>query len=328
MLTFLRLLLMIHMIAPLSYAACPPSSINTVVAATVPWSTLNTFTVDSDATRVFAYAVDGTLIMWNTETRKSSVILECLHSVQSLALGKDKKLLVVGSNDGTIEFISVDLPHYPRTSRKVKGSVDQILIAPNGDAMLTLQRNQLTLWNLHRRVAIWSKSASEELVRVAFSPDGTLLAITTGDSILLMDVATGRLTRRLDVQGVDIFISDLAFTRNGGWLAAGVNNDLVIFDPITGIRLRTLSGHSDQVIALTMLDDGKRAISVGEDQTLRTWDLDAGVLLSTSRLPPGLVTHDGRFLINTTSRSGEIEVWDIPSQKRLQTLTYRSPLEK
>jgi WD40 repeat protein/serine/threonine protein kinase len=51
-----------------------------------------------------------------------------------------------------------------------------------------------------------------------------------------------------------------------------------------GQVLRTLTGHSESVNALTRSADGERLYTIGNDNTIRRWDLRSGLLEMTSRL--------------------------------------------
>ena len=45
--------------------------------------------------------------------------------------------------------------------------------------------------------------------------------------------------------------------------------------------IRTLKGHNGDVNAVSVLPDGKRAISGSSDGTLKVWDLESGEVLHT-----------------------------------------------
>jgi WD40 repeat protein len=51
--------------------------------------------------------------------------------------------------------------------------------------------------------------------------------------------------------------------------------------PPGGALVRTLTGHSDAVIAVAVTPDGKRVISGSNDQTLKVWNLETGEELFT-----------------------------------------------
>jgi WD40 repeat protein len=51
---------------------------------------------------------------------------------------------------------------------------------------------------------------------------------------------------------------------------------LKILDLGSGCELRTLSGHQDDVAAVAVTPDGKRAVSGSYDKTVIVWDLVGG----------------------------------------------------
>jgi WD40 repeat protein len=62
-----------------------------------------------------------------------------------------------------------------------------------------------------------------------------------------------------------------------------------------------LEGHSRPVTVVAVYDGGRRAISASEDHTLKVWDLEAGVSLTTfsgdSSLNTCAVAPDGRTVV-------------------------------
>jgi WD40 repeat protein len=44
----------------------------------------------------------------------------------------------------------------------------------------------------------------------------------------------------------------------------------------SGQTIRTLEGHTDWIFAVAVTPDGRRAVSVSKDRTLRLWDLESG----------------------------------------------------
>jgi WD40 repeat protein len=56
---------------------------------------------------------------------------------------------------------------------------------------------------------------------------------------------------------------------------------LKVWDVDTGREVRTLAGHSDRVNGAALSSDGRHAVSVSQDRTLRVWNVDAGEVLAT-----------------------------------------------
>jgi WD40 repeat protein len=314
--------------AGFGHAACPAVA-GGAYMETVPWSTVRAFAVDRDAGQIAAFAADGTLMSWNTSTRLRSTVVECMQSVVALAFSPDGKLLIAGGQDGSLSFIRFDLPAHPMTSRKLPAGVGRIVVAASGNGMLTLQRHSITLWNLDQREIIWDRSLAAELTSAAFSPDGSWIAVSAGQDILIWEAATGKLVRRFRAQKrVGDFVGDVTFTPDGKTLLAGLFNDIAVLDAVSGRQLRALSGHTNFILSLTVPEGGRLAVSVADDRTLRTWNLDTGALISTSNLPPGIVSRDGRYLTSAIFNSGRVEMWELSSKRLLQVFAYQSPRDR
>ena len=308
------------------FAMCRPTPAE-VKLDTVPPSSIVVFTADTGASDVIGYAADGTVLRWDITHPEPSVVIDCERSVQALALTKDKKLLVAGDAGGNLDFVNLDRLGYPRVRRRVGDGIDRIRFAPDEKTFLVLQRHTLALWSRGQKIELWSRNTSQNLVEASFRSDGRRIAVSTGSGISIFNSATGEQIRHMEMPEVAPLISDLAYADDNKFLVAALDSDLVVLDPDTGKRTETISGGGGQIAAMTLLDDGKQAITVGDDNTLRRWNLTAGTLIDSWRQQsPGLVTNDGKYLINTQEQPGEIDVWEIGSRTRMRTLRYKSPL--
>ena len=101
--------------------------------------------------------------------------------------------------------------------------------------------------------------------------------------------------------------------------------------PSTAACLRTLVGHTGQVIAVTLTADGRRAVSMGNDKTIRVWNVETGECVQVLEIkgctPEGhtIGTHDvalamdGRRAV-TADWFYILRVWDLDSGSCLHTL--------
>jgi WD40 repeat protein/DNA-binding SARP family transcriptional activator len=165
------------------------------------------------------------------------------------------------------------------------------------------------------------------LERLTLSPDGRLLAmtttpITTGGTpgrsrAVLWDLASRRQLRSIDADGA------LAFSPDGRTLAAShrQRGEILLLDPVTGKRRRTLSGHRAGVLALRFSHDGAALASTDEDGTVIVWDLATGRARETLQGHAAAVTGvafspDDRTLY-TASQDKRVIVWDLAGDRRL-----------
>jgi len=305
-----------------SAAVCPG---NHVPDDSDPWSSILSYTADENANQIFFYAVDGTLIEWNTQTDKRTIIKDCLHSVRALAFSSRQQLLVVGDSGGGLELITIGA--IPRTifSEQFDDGIDEVTFSPSDQEILISQRRSLRLWNLPARKEIWRRETDNDVTRAVFGPDNSQIAVSLGSKILMLAVKTGEKRNLFEMAEIRPLVSDLAFSKSGDRLVAAVNNDLVIFNPATGKREKTYSATNADLIAVTLIRGGEQGVTVSENKTIQKWDLLKGSILFSWNLPMGLVARNGNYLVNTTEHPGQIEVWQLSPQRRLHMLQYHSP---
>ncbi|MBN2003977.1 MAG: CHAT domain-containing protein, partial [Anaerolineae bacterium] len=91
--------------------------------------------------------------------------------------------------------------------------------------------------------------------------------------------------------------------------------------PPGGPLLRTLAGHTDDIIAVAVTPDGQRVVSASGDHTLKVWDLESGAELHTltghtDDVRAVAVTPDGQWAVSA-SRDKTLKVWDLESGAEL-----------
>lgn len=160
--------------------------------------------------------------------------------------------------------------------------------------------SHVTIWqaylgrvNLHQanfQAANLAKSvfteALSQILSVAFSPDGKLLAtgdvnheihvwqVAVGDSLPL-GIGKQLLTCKVN-QG---WVWSVAFSPDGRLLANSANRTVNLWDAQTGECLQTLQGYTDRVFSLAFSPDGCLLASGSEDRLVRVWDVRTGKLL-------------------------------------------------
>lgn len=114
----------------------------------------------------------------------------------------------------------------------------------------------------------------------AFSPDGTRLvsALRAGEwtRLAVFDATSGRLTGVCEGHrngGIRAF----AFSPDGTRLAsAGEDRSARLWDPVTGVLLRTFLGHESKLLGVSFSPDSTRLLTTSADGTVRQWDVATG----------------------------------------------------
>ena len=148
-------------------------------------------------------------------------------------------------------------------------------------------RTLIAAHGIHGETQIWDVDAhhkfpifiTEDANSLAFSPNGTLLALGHRDGIVLWDVTLIGFRKRIGIPDSWRGFEDvLTFSPDGKTLLAPT---LEIWDPLiklwdvdTGQDLGTLSGHTEPVETLVFSHDRKTLASGSQDGTVLLWDWD------------------------------------------------------
>jgi WD40 repeat protein len=173
---------------------------------------------------------------------------------------------------------------------------------------------------------------------LAFSPDGTLLAVghrqvtMDGGLIQLLDPGTGKVLRKLEVATGRVPVV-LAFAPDGKTVAAAYGGTGTpgggarLWDVETGNHVRTMGGHKSLALALRFSPDGKFLATAGDqhDRSVRLWDVASGKEVRQFQGPRGAVrsvtfSPDGRWLAAADPDGGQLLRWDMRTGMPLEPL--------
>ncbi len=123
------------------------------------------------------------------------------------------------------------------------------------------------------------------------------------------------------------FSPDGQFILSGSW---DKNNALKLFHINTGKLVRVFKGHSDRVIAVAFSNDGQRALSGSNDETINLWNISTGQIVCT------LKGHDSFVYSVAFSPSGKMalsgadfpdktmKLWNLSTCKLIRTFAVNA----
>jgi eukaryotic-like serine/threonine-protein kinase len=190
---------------------------------------------------------------------------------------------------------------------------DGRLLAANGD-----------LWDLTSRSKVARLPLSSDIMALAFSPDGKVLAAgDAGGMVTLWDMDFMRQLGEWKAHAN--WLLGLAFSPDGQMLATGGGDELIQLWDIQHLRLAvasitepkpiaTLKGHRDQVWALAFAAGGQFLVSGGQDGTAKLWRVEptSPGHSFTNRLGWIWLLPDGRTFIGELP-NGSLGAWDAVS---------------
>ncbi len=209
----------------------------------------------------------------------------------SAAFSPDHKMLAMGSNDGTVRLQDLQTGKvkscFPVDARaKERRQIDVCSLAFSSDGKLLAAASGdpavVTLWEVATQRLIGQFQHSNAAQRIAFSPQGTLLAVANWQGhVFVWNYAahTGKVEVK-DVEGWAAHsksVTDVAFSADGRTLATGSEDHTVkLWNVATKREMITFRDHKEAVYRVQFSPDGRM---------LATLDRDHKICLYSAALP-------------------------------------------
>ena len=214
---------------------------------------------------------DGRLIFTLTNFVSARVACSPAGPVMAIGTGGDWW----GQRGGNVYLVDINSG---KELRMLPEAGDRIAFSRDGKRLATANSGS---WQSGQSVILWEVDSGQKLhvlgnkrqvLGMAFSPDGNLLAIGTryGDVTLwnLKDFTHSTLR-----EATGDFARSVAFSPDGRWLAvAMLTQEVEIWDVQERRLIERLRGHTWEVNAVAYSPDGSQLASGCQDGTIRFWD--------------------------------------------------------
>ncbi|RSL44392.1 hypothetical protein CEP54_014706 [Fusarium duplospermum] len=254
---------------------------------------------------------DGMIQVWDTMTGKQSDSVKAdgghqmvfsLDGECSLSKKKDKSALVWVTSTGTIYHS----PNHPIECLALSSDGKQAAFDSfNGSALVTDYRESEMRQQLY--------GEGREVHKIAFSPNGTLLAVAQDDMMQLWDLNSGQKTEEFLVTRGPW---NICFSADSTLIATYHSSCVVVHDVRTGRVVQTLGNHSEGVTAMTFSPNG-RHLATASAKVVRLWDLATGKEVQRLDDPSNNIENSVSNVVFSpdssllaVSSQGTILVWD------------------
>jgi hypothetical protein len=222
--------------------------------------------------QVFSGCWDGTVRMFDLKTGNELKRYPSDKDVNGIAVSRDGKYLLSGSDDQSMRLWDVDKGEMLHRFQGHSNFVYGVAFSPDGKRALSASADgTVRYWDLIKREELrqWTNS-SGATYHVAFTEDGLKGTFSGGDPVVqLVELGTGKVVQKFNNNSP---VKTVAI--HGRRLLTGDANGAVkLWDLTTGKELHNFAGHNGAVVCVAFSPDGARAVSGGDDNTVRLWQL-------------------------------------------------------
>jgi WD40 repeat protein len=247
----------------------------------------------------------------------------CADSALAIAFSHDDRRFAVAGRGGCVVLRD-------RSSGGVrplvghKGRVYRVAFSDDDRSLASLaEDNNVIIWDVAgatatRTVSLPPHPSATNVFALSPAPGGGWLAAGAYGSkaIALWQIDRAYAVRASRLDGHKDFLTSLAFSPDGRWLASGAQDATArIWEVATGHQRFVLEGHSNEIEGLAFNRDATGLATASWDGQVKLWDLGSGREVRTLggaafNVHAVAFAPDGHWLASA-SQDGTIKLWDL-----------------
>lgn len=261
------------------------------------------------------------------------------HFITDLAVTRDGAKIILSSSDGLIQVLNdYDSNELAQIEGYIKGfhdlGINKIILDPNEDKIITGSCDgTIRIWDLENDTGLlFPDYYSGPITTVAISTNERKAVSATSSGVLIIwDLKKFKESKTQDVLSSIAFeIEEIRFKvissliiAPSGQIAFSYRKTIKIWNLENGIELKTLKGHTSDIISMIATPNGEKIISLDCNGSAKVWDIESGNELSTFEcqmedVDAVAIAPMGDKIIFASDNV--IKIWDLENGKELMTL--------
>lgn len=269
--------------------------------------------------KYLVFPADHTIQVWdNTKNEYLPSFGDNSYNTHTCMFFPDGKTYITGGSDGILRIWDVNSSQCTSFHSGFASNIRSCSISPDGNHIVTSDySNQAQIWDALN----WSCLATLKAPQIdccKFSPDGSLLVISTKEGFEIIDTKSWRKKPGLCVNTASI--ADCEFSPNSKLLALTGRGGFVAVYDLNKKKFRIkLLGHDGGVFSCSFSPDGKSLASAGFDKTIRIWDILTGTCFNTFGDHEDSIVwvkhlNDNQTILSA-GRDGTIRTWNYTNNE-------------
>ncbi|WP_178379832.1 Hsp70 family protein [Cryptosporangium aurantiacum] len=264
--------------------------------------------------------------VWETSTGRLLKQLTTAYGTRQAGLygaviSPDGKRVVAGDSEGNIWLWDLTGPGEAQILLRLhQDYVSELAFSPDSRKLVSGGGGgTVYVWDVAKRAGDGGgpiETKVDSVRGLAFSRDGKTVAAVGPDGKVRLYDAESRTILGDEIRGTCVAFSPAAEQL----LTGGTDKNVLRWNPETGERIgNPLSGHQDEVVAVTFSRDGNRAASAEDVGAVRLWDTGTGKQIGEpldsstkdgEATPAVAFSPDGALLASTSGRG--VNLWSVP----------------